>query len=87
MVKCSVCKQEIENIDEHSPKNCPGFKVLKEKYPNIRIERYVASLKPTKYRCPDCKEVLKELVPDEYFLCEKCDVQFEKDELSEQKHS
>jgi len=83
MTKCSLCKKEIRKAGEHLLSNCPGYKAIKEKYPTLSIESYTASLKETRYQCPDCREVLKELVPNEYFLCEKCDVQFARAELSD----
>jgi DNA-directed RNA polymerase subunit RPC12/RpoP len=73
MAKCRLCAQEMETSEKH---------VLENKCPYVKS--YVPSLKETTYRCPDCGSKLKELVPSEWFWCEKCDLQFDHEELSKQ---
>ncbi len=48
----------------------------------VKIIISKATQKPTKYKCKKCGTIIKELVPDELYNCEKCDEQFSSDELS-----
>ncbi len=51
----------------------------------VEIRSYTPTLKPTRFRCPKCNYTLKELVPDEWYNCERCDLQYDREYLVKKK--
>jgi hypothetical protein len=47
--------------------------------PNLRS--YKPTLKLTQYPCLKCRNHLKELIPNQWYWCESCDLLFEHEEI------
>ena len=53
------------------------YKIEKNTRDRLKFKKIVATKKKTNFKCC-CKENLDELIPNEYYLCPKCDIIFNK---------